>query len=166
MAVLDQLAVAALPAKLLVEAALLAVSYSVQQRFLFTPEHPAPGAVAGPAAGRAAAAAAGPAANDDGMNAAGGSSGTAQAGGQAGVPSTAHSSKARSPPESTRRRGAPAAGTSQPRKPQPSGRRGTRRTLAVQPDRRPAADPLQPGQARVDPPDAHCRYCHSIRRTG
>lgn len=43
MAVLDQLAVAALPAKLLVEAALLAVSYSVQQRFLFTPRTPGPG---------------------------------------------------------------------------------------------------------------------------
>jgi putative flippase GtrA len=55
MALLDQLAVAALPAKLLVEAALLAVSYSVQQRFLFIPEHPAAGTAAGPAAGRVCA---------------------------------------------------------------------------------------------------------------
>ena len=35
---LDRIAVPALPAKLMVEAALLAVSYSVQQRFLFTRE--------------------------------------------------------------------------------------------------------------------------------
>lgn len=41
MSALDQIAVAALPAKLLVEAALLAVSYSVQQRFLFAPVRPA-----------------------------------------------------------------------------------------------------------------------------
>jgi glycosyltransferase involved in cell wall biosynthesis len=41
---LDQIAVAALPAKLLVEAALLAVSYSVQQRFLFAPVAPVGGA--------------------------------------------------------------------------------------------------------------------------
>jgi putative flippase GtrA len=47
MSALDQVAVAALPAKLLVEAALLAVSYSVQQRFLFTPEHLATGRAAG-----------------------------------------------------------------------------------------------------------------------
>lgn len=38
MSALDRLAVAALPAKLLAEAALLAVSYSVQQRFLFARE--------------------------------------------------------------------------------------------------------------------------------
>jgi hypothetical protein len=43
MTALDQLAVAAVPAKLLVEAALLAVSYSVQQRFLFARERPAAG---------------------------------------------------------------------------------------------------------------------------
>ena len=41
MSALDQLAVAAVPAKLLVEAALLAVSYCVQQRFLFAREQPA-----------------------------------------------------------------------------------------------------------------------------
>lgn len=45
MSALDQIAVAALPVKLLVEAALLAVSYSVQQRFLFAPaQSPADGA--------------------------------------------------------------------------------------------------------------------------
>jgi glycosyltransferase involved in cell wall biosynthesis len=55
MSALDQVAVAALPAKLLVEAALLAVSYSVQQRFLFTPGH----VPAGPAAADAVADAAG-----------------------------------------------------------------------------------------------------------
>ena len=38
MSALDGMAVPALPAKLIVEAALLAVSYSVQQRFLFTRE--------------------------------------------------------------------------------------------------------------------------------
>lgn len=38
MSALDSIAVPALPAKLMVEAALLAVSYSVQQRFLFTRE--------------------------------------------------------------------------------------------------------------------------------
>ncbi len=38
MSALDRIAVPALPAKLMVEAALLAVSYSVQQRFLFTRE--------------------------------------------------------------------------------------------------------------------------------
>lgn len=41
MSALDQLAVAAVPAKLLVEAALLAVSCCVQQRFLFAREQPA-----------------------------------------------------------------------------------------------------------------------------
>ena len=41
MSALDQLAVAVVPAKLLVEAALLAVSYCVQQRFLFAREQPA-----------------------------------------------------------------------------------------------------------------------------
>jgi putative flippase GtrA len=58
MAALDQIAVAALPAKLLVEAALLAVSYSVQQRFLFAPEHLATGRGADRAADRAGAVAA------------------------------------------------------------------------------------------------------------
>jgi glycosyltransferase involved in cell wall biosynthesis len=43
MSALEQVAVAALPAKLLVEAALLAVSYAVQQRFLFTPGPVPPG---------------------------------------------------------------------------------------------------------------------------
>ena len=64
---LEQIAVPAVPAKLLVEAALLAVSYSVQQRFLFAREHRGVGPVAGrvtdpvadrvadPATGRAAA---------------------------------------------------------------------------------------------------------------
>jgi glycosyltransferase involved in cell wall biosynthesis len=42
MSALDQIAVAALPAKLLVEAALLAVSYAVQQRFLFAPANKVP----------------------------------------------------------------------------------------------------------------------------
>jgi glycosyltransferase involved in cell wall biosynthesis len=55
MAALDQIAVAALPAKLLVEAALLAVSYSVQQRFLFAPENLATGRDAGRGADRAGA---------------------------------------------------------------------------------------------------------------
>ena len=41
MSALDHLAVPAVPAKLLVEALLLAVSYSVQHRFLFAPEHAA-----------------------------------------------------------------------------------------------------------------------------
>lgn len=40
MSALDHLAVAAVPAKLLVEALLIAISYSVQHRFLFAPEHP------------------------------------------------------------------------------------------------------------------------------
>jgi glycosyltransferase involved in cell wall biosynthesis len=47
MSALDGLAVAAVPAKLLVEAALLAVSYSVQQRFLFARERPAANRSAG-----------------------------------------------------------------------------------------------------------------------
>jgi glycosyltransferase involved in cell wall biosynthesis len=54
MSALDQIAVAALPAKLLAEAALLAVSYSVQQRFLFSRQQPPADQTTGPATGRAA----------------------------------------------------------------------------------------------------------------
>ena len=53
MSALDSIAVPALPAKLMVEAALLAVSYSVQQRFLFTRE-PAADAGSSPAMPRPA----------------------------------------------------------------------------------------------------------------
>lgn len=55
MSALDRLAVAALPAKLLAEAALLAVSYSVQQRFLFAREDRAGAAGTDPASPAGAA---------------------------------------------------------------------------------------------------------------